>query len=145
MDRAQVHGTINQLVEAREDQRGLQTVLSEFRQTRVPPSAPNEFETLQQFLDYHEEKQGQEDELRDLESRLDEANAAYETAEAALKQILPPNSQVNYEYEGDREDLVGMRFKISNRHLTGGKSTLLVSSSGPETEESPQNSPEVGR
>ena len=133
MDRQQVHETINQLVESRDDLREAQTRQNEFNQTRTPPRPPDGFGSLQSFLDFYEEKQGFEEEQQRLETEVEKAKHAYNEAESTLTNILPDNAPLTYDYEGERQQFAGERFTITNRALYNQRE-IVVASSRPTTE-----------
>ena len=57
MDREQVRGVVNQLVEAEFDQTQALSRLKRFTESiDPPPRPPSEFKDLQAFLDFYEEK-----------------------------------------------------------------------------------------
>jgi DNA repair exonuclease SbcCD ATPase subunit len=119
MDAKQVHETINQLVEAQHDRTAAQTQLREFQNSNNPPLAPGEFDSLQSFLDFHDQRQAYEDEIRSLKVDRDKAQQRYDQARAALSKVLPANVLLNYAYEGDREELKGWQFEIMNASAAG--------------------------
>ena len=51
----------------------------------------------------------------------------YDLAAAELQDMLPANTSLHYDYEGSRQELAGIRFKIMNRHLTSGQGRIEFS------------------
>jgi hypothetical protein len=80
MDREQVRETVNQLVESEHDQRKATTLLRDFQDTNEPPLAPNEFETVEAFLDFYGGQQDYENRVQSL--KTEHADAAEECAVA---------------------------------------------------------------
>jgi|SRR5215207_4652029 len=120
MDSEQVRDLVNQLVEAEFDSREAHERLDRARQTNDPPPiAPSEFENLEAFRDFLEAKRRHEDLLQILMTQRDEAKALYDEAERALRVTLPENTSLHYDYEGNRQELAGIRFKNTNQHLSG--------------------------
>ena len=131
MDREQVRGVVNQLVEAEFDQTEAESRLRRFRESiDPPPRPPSEFKDLQAFLDFYEEKQRREDEERSLKTQFDGAKEAYNQAESTLRGILPENTPLHYDYEGERQELAGVQFRIVRQHLGRGQSRIIISSTG---------------
>jgi hypothetical protein len=131
VDREQVRGAVNQLVEAEFDQTQAESRIERFRESiDPPPRPPDEFNDLQSFLDFYEEKHGREDEERSLRAQLDDAREAYNQAESALRGMMPENTPLHFDYEGERQELAGMRFTIVRQHLGRGQSRINISSTG---------------
>jgi hypothetical protein len=135
MDIDQVRDLVNRLVEAEFDTREAQERLERARQTNDPPPiAPSEFENLEAFRDFLEAKRSHEDLLQLIMSQRDEAKALYDEAESALRVTLPENTPLHYDYEGNRQELAGLRFKITNQRLSEGHSQITIFPSGPAEE-----------
>jgi len=131
VDREQVRGVVNQLVEAEFDQTQAESRLKRFTESiDPPPRPPGEFRNLQSFLDFYEEKQGREDEEQSLRAQLDSAKGAYNQAESTLRGMMPDNTPLHYDYEGEREELAGVRFTIVNQNFGGGQRRISISSTG---------------
>jgi hypothetical protein len=131
VDREHVRSVVNQLVEAEFDQTQAESRLRRFRESiDPPPRPPDEFKDLEAFLDFYEEKQGREDEERSLQTQLDGAKEAYNEAEGTLRRIMPENTPIHYDYEGEREELGGLRFTIVNQHIGRGQRRIIISSTG---------------
>jgi hypothetical protein len=126
MDRGQLHETINQMLEAEFDRREMIERLNRFRQTQAPPRKPDQFENLADFLNFYEAKSRYEAERQSLQNRRKKAKKSYNEAERMLRSILPENTPLHYDYEGNRQDLAGQRFTIVNQDRT-----IMFSSSGP--------------
>ena len=127
MDKRPVREVVNQLVEADFDQRDLHRRLVRFNQSNHPPLAPSEFDNPQSFVSFYEQKQGYEDQRRALQTQLENAKTMYDLAAAELQDMLPANTSLHYNYEGSRQELAGIRFKIMNRHLTSGQGRIEIS------------------
>jgi hypothetical protein len=116
MDREQVHETINRLLEAELDSREPVEHLGRFRQTHDSPPKPDEFENLAAFLNFYEAKRRYEAERQSLKNQREEAKESYKQAERTLRSILPENTPLHYDYEGNRQELAGQRFTLVNQH-----------------------------
>jgi hypothetical protein len=114
MDRAQVHQTINKLVESHYDQRQAQTRLRNFQDASESPLVPSKFESLEAFLDFYGRKQGREDSIESLNTEYISATEQYDQARIALSRVLPTNVPLYYTYEGDREELKDQQYEIMN-------------------------------
>jgi hypothetical protein len=131
VDREHVRSVVNQLVEAEFDQTQAESRLKRFTESiDPPPRPPSEFKDLQSFLDFYEEKQGREDEEQSLRAQLDSAKGAYNQAESTLRGMMPDNTPLHYDYEGEREELAGVRFTIVNQNFGGGQRRISISSTG---------------
>jgi len=130
VDIEQVRDLVNRLVEAEFDTREAHERLERARQTNDPPPiAPSEFENLEAFRDFLEAKRSHEDLLQLLMAQREEAKAMYDEAESALRVTLPENTPLHYDYEGNRQELAGVRFKITNQRISGGHSQITIFSS----------------
>ena len=109
MDRGQVHETINQMLEAEFDRREIIERIDLFSQTQAPPLKPDQFENLAAFLNFYEAKSRYEAERQSLQNRRNEAKESYDEAERTLRSILPENTPLHYDYEGNRHELAGQR------------------------------------
>jgi hypothetical protein len=135
MDREQVRDLVNQLVESEFDYSEAQKRLDRFEQTNdPPPRASSEFATLEAFLDFHEAKSRHEGELQILMTQRDEAKALYDLSKDALRVALPENTPLHYDYEGNRQELAGVRFTITNQPLRERGTQITISSSRPADE-----------
>ena len=125
MDREQVHETINQLVEAYHAEPQARERLTDFTTTNERPLEPDQFPNLVAFLNFHDERRRYDDTLLSLRREVANLEVARKDAEQELLRILPPNRPLYYDYEGERQDLTGMQFKIVNQHRT-----IMISPSG---------------
>ena len=132
MDKQRLREIINQLVESEKDLREVDTRRNEFEQTRLPPRPPNEFENLQAFVDFYEEKQGFEDEKQRFQAELEVATERHTQAENVLMGILPDNVTLTYDYVGERQEFQGVQFKITNQVLINQR-RIIISTAGPAT------------
>jgi hypothetical protein len=89
MDRERVRETVNQLVESQHDQRQATTRLRDYQNANEPPLAPDEFESLEAFLDFYGGQQDYENRVQSLESEQTNAKQRYDEARGALSQVLP--------------------------------------------------------
>jgi hypothetical protein len=127
VDTTELRDTVNQLVEAQLDQETTQARLDRFKESNHPPRAPSEFNSLQAFLDFHDRKQLYEGEISSLETGRAAAKDRYDQAVSKLKRVMPTNVPLHYTYEGQRQELEGVRYTIVNRGLGGGASQIVVS------------------
>ena len=128
MDRAQVHQTINKLVESHYDQRQAQTRLRNFQDASESPLVPSKFESLEAFLDFYGRKQGREDSIESLNTEYISATEQYDQARIALSRVLPTNVPLYYTYEGDREELKDQQYEIMNVSSPGQDQIRLAPS-----------------
>ena len=135
MDIDQVRDLVNRLVEAEFDTREAHERLERARQMNDPPPiAPSEFENLDAFRAFLEAKRSHEDLLQLLMAQREEAKAVYDEAESALRVTLPENTPLHYDYEGNRQELAGVRFEITNQRISEGHSQITIFSSAPADE-----------
>ena len=130
MDREQVHETVNQLVESEHDQRKATTRLRDYQNANEPPSAPNEFERLEAFLDFYGGQQDYENRGKSLRTEHANAKQQYDKARIALSRVLPRNALLHYTYEGNREELKGQQYDIVNVSAPG-QGHIRIMSRGP--------------
>jgi len=100
-----VRSILGQLVEAREDQNDADKRLHDYRVAKTPPDVPNEFEDVDDFLDYHHRRQSYEYYLRQHEKALKKARKEYADAADQLRLFLPDGVSLRYTYEGERSKL----------------------------------------
>jgi hypothetical protein len=134
LSRAQVHEFINQLVEAAFEQEDAASRLRHFRESNDPPPrrrAPSEFNSLEAFLDFHDQRNRYNEGIRNLEAERDAARERYDQAQRTLRAVLPTNTSLRFTYEGPRQELEGVRYTIINRGIGGGASQIEVSSVRP--------------
>jgi hypothetical protein len=132
LSRAQVHEFINQLVEAAFEQEDAASRLRHFRESNdPPPRAPSEFNSLEAFLDFHDQRNRYNEGIRNLEAERDAARERYDHAQHTLRGVLPTNTSLRFTYEGRRQELEGVRYTIINRGIGGGASQIEVSSVRP--------------
>jgi hypothetical protein len=134
MDRAQVHETINQLVETYHDQHQARGRLTQFLNSAELPREPDKFPNLLAFLAFHEERRRYEDRLLSIRTEGENLDKAYREAERKLRDILPQNVPQHYDYEGKRQEFAGVQFTITNQHLSEGRTQITISSSRPADE-----------
>src|SRR5829696_9142397 len=74
-----IRSILGLLVEAREDQNDADKRLVDYRAAKTPPEAPNEFEDVDAFLDYHHRRQSYENDLKQHEKALEKAKRSIGT------------------------------------------------------------------
>src|SRR5215208_3142496 len=130
MDRDRVRETVNQLVESEHDQRQATTRLHDYQNANEPPLAPDEFESLEAFLDFYGGQQDYENQVQSLKTEHANAKQQYDQARRALSQVLPTNAPLHYTYEGNRVELKGQQYDIVN--LSGrGRGQIRIRPRGP--------------
>ena len=130
MDREQVRETVNQLVESEHDRRQATTRLRDYQNANEPPLAPDEFESLEAFLDFYGGQQDYENRVQSLKTEHADAKQQYDQARMALSQALPRNALLHYTYEGNREELKGQQYDIVN--VSGrGRGQIRIMPRGP--------------
>ena len=130
MDRERVRETVNQLVESEHDQRQATTRLRDYQNANQPPLEPDEFESLEAFLDFYGGQQDYENRVQSLESEQTNAKQRYDEARFALSQVLPTNAPLHYTYEGDREELKDQQYDIVNV-AAPGRGQIRIRPRGP--------------
>jgi hypothetical protein len=114
MDKEEVRKTVEQLVESEYDRLQVQTRLREFQDASTLPLAPDEFESLDAFLDFYGRTQDHEHSLESLNTAYTNATEQYDQARYALSRVLPTNRLLHYTYEGNREELKDQQYDIVN-------------------------------
>ena len=130
MDRERVRETVNQLVESEHDQRKATTRLRDYQNADEPPLAPNEFESLEAFLDFYGGQQDYKNQVQSLKTEHADAKQQYDQARMALSQALPTGAPLHYTYEGDREELKGQQYDIVNV-AAPGRGQIRIKPRGP--------------
>jgi hypothetical protein len=128
MDKDQVRKTVEELVESHYDQRQIQSRLRHFQDASEPPLAPDEFESLEAFLDFYGRDQGYEDSIESLKTEHTSATEQYDQARLALSWVLPMNVPLYYTYEGDREELKDQQYEIKNVSSAGQGQIVIAPS-----------------
>ena len=130
MDRERVREIINRLVESEHDQRQATTRLRDYQNANEPPLAPDEFESLEAFLNFYGGQQDYENRVQSLKTEHVDAKQQYDQARMALSQALPTNVLLHYTYEGNREELKGQQYDIVN--VSGlGRGQIRIVPRGP--------------
>ena len=111
-----IRSILGLLVEAREDQNDADKRLVDYRAAKTPPEAPNEFEDVDTFLDYHHRRQSYENDLKQHEKALEKARREYTEAADQLLLFLPDGVPLRYVYEGERSELFGTEYVIVRKH-----------------------------
>jgi len=111
-----IRSILGLLVEAREDQNDADKRLVDYRAAKTPPEAPNEFEDVDTFLDYHHRRQSYENDLKQHEKALEKAKREYTEAADQLLLFLPDGVPLRYVYEGERSELFGTEYVIVRKH-----------------------------
>ncbi|MDQ3862806.1 MAG: hypothetical protein M3317_04780 [Actinomycetota bacterium] len=107
-----VRSILTQLLEAREDQKGADKQLHDYKAAKTPPEVPDKFEDVIAFLDYHHRRQSYENLLKQRESDLKKARKEYEDAADELLLFLPDGVPLRYAYEGEKSELSGTEYII---------------------------------
>jgi hypothetical protein len=110
-DRA-VRSILARLLEAREDQKGADRQLHDYRAAKSPPEVPNEFDNVNAFLGYHHRRQSYENLLKQHENAQKKARKEYADAADELLLFLPDGVPLRYTYEGERSELSGTKYVI---------------------------------
>jgi hypothetical protein len=110
-----VRGILGQLVEGQQDRNDADKRLRDYKAAKTPPEAPNEFEDVDAFLDYHHRRQGYEENLRQHENTLKKAEKEYADAADQLRVFLPDGVPLRYTYEGERSSLFSTEYVIVRR------------------------------
>ena len=116
-------------MEAYHDEPQAEQRLAHFTATNERPIKPDQFPDLVAFLNFHDERRRYDDTLQSLHTVVASLEEARMEAEQALLGILPENTPLHYDYEGNRPELTGQRFTIVNQHRT-----IMISSSGPSSQ-----------
>jgi hypothetical protein len=128
MEKREIRSAINQLVEAWHDQAEAQEQLENFRVSHAPPKPPDQFGSLQDFLNFHDRKQSYEGELTNYENTLAVAKMLYTQTADKLRDALPENVPLHYTYEGgSRAASEGTEYRIVHRQ----GEVLITGVSGP--------------
>ena len=115
LSRVSVENAVNQLVEALYDRDAARVELERFKAAHPAPEPPPEFDHLHAFLDYHDRRREYEDEVAKREKTLSIAEKSYARAADSLRDVLPENVLLHYDYMGRRTSLNGKKYGILNR------------------------------
>ena len=107
-----IEGAVNRLVEAEHDRRAAQAELERFNVTYYRPEPPEEFAYIGHLVEYHQSVRRYEDALEDRKKGVDTAEKSYTQAAQTLRDVLPENVPLRYDYMGRRSNLLGTTFMI---------------------------------
>ena len=123
-----VRSILGQMLEARTDQNEADKQLQDYRAANGPPEAPNEFEDVDTFLDFHHRRQSYENDLRQHENALKKAKKEYADAADQLMLFLPEGVPLRYTYQGERNELSSTEYVIVRKQ---GEIVIQSPSSAP--------------
>ncbi len=109
-----IESAVNELVEADDDRRAAQADLDRFNADKAP-EPPQEFATLQALISFHRRGRDYEGALAKRQENLAAAEKRYTQAAEILREVLPENVPLKYDYAGSRTDLLGTRYDIVYR------------------------------
>jgi hypothetical protein len=115
MSDSELEATINALVEALHDQELAQEQLDSFKADHRSPKPPEEFINVRTLIEFHRERRWYEEELAKREERVADAKERYAEADEALRDVLPENVPLHYDYAGRRLGLGGKQYNIVKR------------------------------
>ena len=103
------------LVEAWEDRRQAQHELGRFLNETRPPDPPSAlFESVDALIAFDREKWRYEDRLEDINTRIAEQAARFETRATAVKLLLPIGHSLRHTYQGNRPELEGRTYTLKH-------------------------------
>ena len=126
MGTVEVRDLIYQLVESEYDHDVARTNLRDFHDATTPPAAPSEFNSLEEFLNFHDYKLRFVEQERALTAARDDAQGRYDHASAWLQRLLPENTPLRFAYAGEYPELLGRQYTIENRNM-GTQGHIAVS------------------
>ena len=124
-----IESAVQQLVEAEHDRLAAEAELERIKAASEQPEPPEEFAQVDELVEHHRRVLEYEDKVNRQKQDIASAETSYNQAAELLRDVLPENVPLTYEYPGRREDMVGKRYVVIKRE---GK--VIV----PAVEESPR-------
>ena len=127
--RLDVESAVQQLVEAEHDRLAAEAELERIKAASEQPEPPEEFAQVDELIEHHRRVLEYEDNVNRQKRAIGTAETSYNQAAELLRDVLPENVPLTYDYPGRRVDMVGKRYVVIKRE---GK--VIV----PAIEESPR-------
>jgi hypothetical protein len=107
-----IESAVKQLVEAEHDRLAAEAELERIKAAPEQPELPEEFAHVHELVEHHRRVREYEDKVNRQKQAIDTAETSYNQAAALLRDVLPENVPLSYEYPGRREDMVGKRYVV---------------------------------
>ena len=120
-----VEHILNRLLDLLHDKEMAKRDLDRFKEMEHPPSPPEEFANLRNFLEFHGHNRKYKEDLRDREARHNTFETDYEVRAREVLAILPENVPLHFEYTGVRSESGNTPYTFVNR-----QGQLIVERSG---------------
>ncbi len=127
--RLDIESAVQQLVEAEHNRLAAEAELERIKAAREQPEPPEQFAQVDELVEHHSRVLEYEDKVSRQKHAIVTAETSYTQAAELLRDVLPENVPLTYDYPGRREDMVGKRYVVIKRE---GK--VIV----PAIEESPR-------
>jgi hypothetical protein len=124
-----IESAVQQLVEAEQYRLAAEAELERIKAASEQPEPPEEFAQVDELVEHHRRVLQYEDKVKRLKQAIVTAETSYNQAAELLRDVLPEDVPLTYDYPGRREDMVGKRYVVIKRE---GKVVV------PAIEESPR-------
>jgi hypothetical protein len=110
-----IESAVKQLVEAEHDRLAAEAELERIKAASEQPEPPEEFAKVDELVEHHRRVLEYEDKVNRQKQTINTAEQAYNQAAALLRDVMPENVPLKYDYPGRREDRIGKRYVIMKR------------------------------
>ena len=111
---------LNRLIEANQELMEARDRLEEYKSANPgPPSAPPNFNDVNELLLYNRRKASYDSGLASAENDVHQAKIPYVQAAADVGEFLPVGSQVIHDYDSKYAEHLGKRYAIKNDKRSG--------------------------
>ena len=124
-----IESAVQQLVEAEHNRLAAEAELERIKAAHEQPEPPEQFAKVDELVEHHSRVLEYEDKVNRQKQAIVTAETSYTQAAELLRDVLPENVPLTYDYPGKREDMVDKRYVVIKRE---GK--VIV----PAIEESPR-------
>jgi hypothetical protein len=110
-----IESAVKQLVEAEHDRLAAEAELERIKAAPEQPELPEEFAHVHELVEHHRRVREYEDKVNRQKQTINTAEQAYNQAAALLRDVMPENVPLKYDYPDSREDMIGKRYVIMKR------------------------------
>ena len=110
-----IESAVQQLVEAEHNRLAAEAELDRIKAASERPEPPEEFAQVDELVEHHRRVLEYEDKVNRQKQTINTAEPSYNQAAELLRDVLPENVPLTYDYPGRREDMVGSRYVVIKR------------------------------
>ena len=111
-----IESTVERLVEAEHMRLAARAELERFTEANGPPDVPEEFTNLSELVEYHKRFQEYQAAINRRKEDVGTAEKSYNEAADSLRDVLPEDVPLRYDYPGRKEPMVGKRYAIVKKN-----------------------------